>query len=54
MGKEGESRMHKEGIGGIWGKDKCRDKEARKVRYSRRKGFQKKRTTGEIYGKNTV
>ena len=54
MRKERESRTYKEGIGGIWEKDECGGEEARKVRYNRRKGFQKERTTKKIYGKNTV
>ena len=35
-------------------KNECRSKEARKVRYSREKGFQKGRITRKIYSKNVI
>ena len=37
MGKRGGFRKRKRGIGKIWRKDECRNKEAREARYSGRK-----------------
>ena len=52
--KERELRKCKGIIRGIWEKDEYGSEEARKVRHSRRKRFQKERITREIYSKNAV
>ena len=54
IGKGEGSRTCKGGIRGIWGKDEYRSKKARKIRYGKRKRFQKERIIWEIYGKDVV
>jgi len=54
MGEGRGFRKCKGGIGGIQGKDECGGKKIRKVRYSEGKGFQERRITGKIYGKDVV
>ena len=54
MRKERELRKCKRSIRRVWRMNKCRSKKARKDRDGRGSKIQKRRITGEIYGKVAV
>ena len=54
MGERERFRKCEESNSWVWGKNKYRGEKARKVKYSKRTKFQKKRVTRKVYNKNIM